>query len=74
MMKFICQHCDKIAISEKYRVISEEDGIIFLNMIVCDSCHEQARRLGLHAEKVRHDHLAHSRTRLNHSSAVTIAR
>ena len=41
-----------------YRVTSEEDGIRLLDMIVCDACYRQAKRLGLNAEEIDlHDRL-----------------
>jgi hypothetical protein len=52
-MKFFCRHCDEIAVGEPYRVISEEGGVILLNMTVCRPCSEQARTLGLRSEAVR---------------------
>jgi RNase P subunit RPR2 len=51
-MEFICRHCDKLTIGAPYRVMSEESGVILLDMIVCQSCYEQARDLGLHAEEI----------------------
>jgi RNase P subunit RPR2 len=60
-MEFICQHCDDVARGAKYRVISEENGLVFLNMVVCRSCHEQAKQLGLHAEQITPTDEARSR-------------
>ena len=54
-MKFFCRHCDQIVIGKPYRVISEEDGVILLNMTVCRSCYEQARALGLRSEPISLD-------------------
>ena len=51
-MKFFCRHCDQTVLGEPYRVISEEDGVILLNMTVCHSCSEQARALGLRSDPV----------------------
>jgi hypothetical protein len=36
-------------------VISEEDGVVLLNMTVCRSCYKKARALGLHSEAIRRD-------------------
>jgi hypothetical protein len=51
-MEFICQHCDKLIERLPYRVTSEEAGVILLCMIVCHSCSEQAKSLGLHVEEI----------------------
>jgi RNase P subunit RPR2 len=51
-MKFTCQHCDTLTEGVAYRVTSEEAGVILLDMIVCYSCFEQAKSLGLNAEEV----------------------
>jgi RNase P subunit RPR2 len=55
IMKFFCKHCDQIVIGKPYRVISEDNGVILLNMTVCGSCHEQAKALGLHSEAIQRD-------------------
>jgi hypothetical protein len=34
-------------------VVSEEDGVVFLDLIVCHSCHEEAKELGLRAEEIK---------------------
>jgi hypothetical protein len=54
-MKFLCRHCDQITIGQPFRVISEEDGVILLNMTVCRSCGEQAKTLGLRSEPISLD-------------------
>ena len=54
-MEFICRHCDEITTGKKYRVFSEEDGVTLLDMIVCRSCYDQARQLGLDGEEVNLD-------------------
>ena len=51
-MEFVCRHCEEIAFGQPYRVISEQDGIVLLDMIVCRRCYEQAQDLGLHSEPV----------------------
>jgi RNase P subunit RPR2 len=61
VMEFICQHCDEVVTGEKYRVISEENGLVFLNMVVCQSCQEQAKQLGLRAERIIYSDRSHSR-------------
>jgi hypothetical protein len=70
-MEFICQHCDDVARGAKYRVISEENGLVFLNMIVCRSCHEQAKELGLHVERITHTDDSRSRhSSMDHPESV----
>lgn len=39
-------------VGNAYRVTSEEDGIIFLDMIVCSICAMEAKQLQLHTEVV----------------------
>jgi RNase P subunit RPR2 len=51
-MEFICQHCDKLTEGLRYRVTSEEAGVILLEMIVCHSCSEQAKSLGLDVKEI----------------------
>ena len=54
-MKFFCRHCDAMVLGVPYRVISEEDGVILLDMTVCRSCYIQARALGLRSEAISLD-------------------
>ena len=51
-MDGICQHCCQLIVGNAYRVTSEEEGITLLNMIVCSPCFMEAKRLGLHAQKI----------------------
>jgi hypothetical protein len=51
-MEFICQHCDKLTEGLAYQVTSEEAGVILLDMIVCHSCFEQAKNLGLDVKEI----------------------
>jgi hypothetical protein len=52
----ICEHCDEGYQGIGYRVTSEEDGVVLLDMIVCHSCSIEARRLGLKTKEhdIRH--------------------
>jgi len=52
----VCEHCDEVYQGRAYRVTSEEDGIVLLDMIVCHSCSIEARRLGLETREhdIRH--------------------
>jgi hypothetical protein len=51
-MTLLCEHCDQMIVGNAYRVTSEEDGIIFLDMIVCSICAMEAKQLQLHTEVV----------------------
>jgi len=51
-MDTICRHCDELIVGEAYRVTSEDEGIIMLDMIVCHLCFMEAKKLGLHAEAI----------------------
>jgi hypothetical protein len=59
-MEFECDHCGTHVISSLYRVVSEEGGIVFLDMIVCYPCYLEAKNLGLDAEKIDPHDLLHS--------------
>jgi hypothetical protein len=72
-MKFFCRHCEQITVGKPYRVISEEDGVVLLNMTVCRSCNEQARALGLHSEPIS-IHLERHRYRPPWVHALTASR
>jgi hypothetical protein len=52
----VCQHCDEVYEGTAYRVTSEEDGVVLLDMIVCYLCSIEARRLGLKTREhdIRH--------------------
>ena len=69
IMEFICQHCETLSIGNKYRVISEEDGVTFLNMVVCRSCRDQARGLGLRTDRLDCDS-QHRDDRMHHSGSI----
>ncbi len=49
-MNLICEHCDEMIVGNAYRVTSEEDGIVLLDMVVCSLCGIEAKRLQLHTE------------------------
>ena len=52
-MKFLCRHCDQLITGRPYQVLSEENGVTFLDLIVCYSCHQEAKKLGLRAEEIK---------------------
>jgi hypothetical protein len=43
-----CDHCFRAFDGVRYRVKSEERGIILLDMMVCYDCYAEARKLGHH--------------------------
>ncbi|MGE5305800.1 MAG: hypothetical protein ACM3TN_21010 [Alphaproteobacteria bacterium] len=51
-MTLICEHCDQMIVGNTYRVTSEEDGYILLEMIVCSVCAMEAKQLHLRTEVV----------------------
>ena len=51
-MNLICRHCDETIAGQAYRVISEEDGVALLNMVVCASCAAVAKSLLLRTEEI----------------------
>jgi hypothetical protein len=51
-MEFTCRRCNHITNQKIYRVITEEAGVVLLNMVVCSSCARLAKRLGLPAVKI----------------------
>jgi len=51
LIEFVCEHCGKLETSS-YQVVSQEGGIVLLDMIVCNSCYLQAKNLGLDAKKI----------------------
>ena len=51
-MEFICRHCNEISEGDAYRVLSEEDGVVLLDLIVCFECAMEARGLELSTQRV----------------------
>ena len=51
-MEFICRHCNEVCDGDAYRVLSEEDGVVLLDMIVCYQCSLEARGLELWTRKI----------------------
>jgi hypothetical protein len=52
-MAFKCHRCSGWSEGGRYRVWSEESGVMFLEMIVCSPCYWTARKLGMFTEKIR---------------------
>ena len=51
-MALICEHCDQMIVGNAYRVTSEEDGVLLLDMVVCSICAMEAKQLQLRTEVV----------------------
>jgi len=51
-MEFVCRRCDQITKQKPYRVTTEDQGVVLLNMLVCPSCARLAKRLGLPTVKM----------------------
>jgi hypothetical protein len=51
-MEFLCEHCERATSSEAFQIITEDAGLILLNLIVCAPCAEQAVNLGLKATQL----------------------
>jgi len=72
-MDRICQHCGESIVGNAYRVMSEEQGITMLDMIVCSLCFMEAKRLHLHTEEINlRGKQASARNRGSHNSRLEI--
>jgi hypothetical protein len=72
-MDRICQHCGEPIVGNAYRVMSEEQGITLLDMIVCSLCYMEAKRLRLHTEEINVESKQPSaRNRGRHSSRLEV--
>ncbi|HEY2918044.1 MAG TPA: hypothetical protein VGK77_03510 [Candidatus Binatia bacterium] len=49
---FRCDRCGEYFTGDSYRVISEADGAVVLDMIVCYGCCLHASELGLNTEAI----------------------
>ncbi len=56
-MNITCRHCDEGIIGKAYRVTSEEDGVVLLNMVVCAPCAAAAKSLLLNTEEITPDEI-----------------
>jgi hypothetical protein len=52
-MEFLCEHCERATSSQRFQIITEDAGVILLNLIVCAPCAEQAVNLGLKATELK---------------------
>ena len=50
--RIVCERCQNPTTGKVYRVTSEEGEALVLNMIVCDACAREARRVGLKVEEI----------------------
>ena len=72
-MDGICQHCGESIEGNAYRVMSEEQGITLLDMIVCSLCCMEAKRLRLRTEEINiRSKQASARNRGSHTSRPEI--
>ena len=51
-MEFVCRRCSDLIKQKAYRVITQDGGVVLLNMLVCGSCARLAKRLGLPVVKM----------------------
>ena len=52
MNAIICEHCLQPTTGKVYRVTSEEDGVVTLNLVVCSVCCGEADKLGLRTNEL----------------------
>jgi hypothetical protein len=72
-MDRVCEHCEEFIVGNGYRVTSEEEGIILLDMVVCSLCVKEAKRLRLHTEEIHvESKQASARNRGSHRSQLGI--
>ena len=50
-MEFVCRRCTDLT-TKPYRVTTEDGGVVLLNMLVCPSCAQLAKSLGLPTVKM----------------------
>jgi superfamily II helicase len=52
MDTIICEHCLQPTTGKVYQVISEDAGVVTLNIVVCTACSREAKKLGLKTNDV----------------------
>ena len=52
MYLYTCERCREDFVGAPYRVVSENDGVLLLDMIVCHVCYLEASQLGLDTQEV----------------------
>ena len=68
-MELLCEHCGQAIGREPFHVMSEAAGIVFLNMIVCAPCAEEAGNLGLKVTQLDLSD-ARAKRRAKHASEI----
>ncbi len=72
-MERICQHCAESIVGNAYRVMSEDQGVTLLDMVVCSLCFMEAKRLRLHTEEINlRGKQTSARNRRSHSSRLEV--
>ena len=61
--EIVCEHCGGTITGRIYKVMSEEEGVVMLDMTVCEACSVEARKLDLKTEEQDPS----NRERLKHS-------
>ena len=51
-MEFVCRRCEQVTKQTPYRVTTKDGGLVLLDMLVCHSCAQLAKRLGLPVVKM----------------------
>jgi hypothetical protein len=49
---YTCERCEECFAGKSYRVMSEDDGVRLLDMVVCYGCYLEASDLGLETAAV----------------------
>lgn len=55
----MCDHCGGTLTGKVYLVTSEEEGVVILNMTVCEACCLEARKLKLTTQELDSATLKH---------------
>jgi hypothetical protein len=55
---YVCERCRECFGGNSYRVTSENDGELLLDMVVCYGCYLEASQLGLDTETVESEQIA----------------
>jgi len=58
MLLYTCDRCREVRVGPSYRVVSENDGVLLLDMIVCYVCYREASQLGLETQRVEQEPIA----------------
>jgi hypothetical protein len=58
MLLYTCDRCREVCVGPSYRVVSENDGVLLLDMVVCYVCYREASQLGLETQRVEQQPIA----------------